>query len=266
MSSRRGIVLLVSAAVAIAVSAVPGGAHSQPVPSASTPTAAPIMSVAPADGAPQCVPGAQSACACGGGFEGFQQCADDGKRLGACNCAGPQRPSLVPMNFLSYRGDDSYTVEAGGQSCATPCTLLLTPGPRALHASGSGDVDAQFVMPHLPAQLRLAHDGSGPYVRAGAVLVPTGIIVAASMWAVGLACPGSSDGCYIANFTIWPVLGVSMMTTGIVLLAISGKHSTPNDSNRPEIIDASLEPRLRMTGLGLAPTTSGAVGALGFSF
>ena len=33
-----------------------------------------------------CIPGQQIACACGGGEEGFQVCAADGKSLGSCEC------------------------------------------------------------------------------------------------------------------------------------------------------------------------------------
>ena len=34
-----------------------------------------------------CVPGAQVACACGGGGSGVQVCAEDGSKLGPCDCA-----------------------------------------------------------------------------------------------------------------------------------------------------------------------------------
>jgi hypothetical protein len=273
MSHRRVHTSIFFAALtAAALLSVTGVVHADPprapapsVPAAST--AAPPASDAP----PRCVPGAQTACACGGGVEGFQQCAEDGNRFGACVCAAPQpfRPpsmSAVPMSFLSYRGNDAYTVEVGGQRCETPCTLVLRPGPTSLHASGSGEVVSEFVVPHLPAQLRLAHDASTGYIRAGAVLVPTGIVVASSMWALGLACNGYDGGCYVANFTIWPILGVSMMTTGIVLLAVSGKHRAPDGANRPEIVDGSAMPAIRMTGIGLAPTATGAAGGLQLEF
>ena len=200
-------------------------------------------------------------------------CGDDGKRYGVCVCAPPPppqpppRPSLVPMNFLAYRGDHSYAVQIGAQGCVTPCALLLPHGPTSVHVTGSGTFDTQFVMPHLASQIRLQQDDSGAYVTTGAILVPSGIVVAASMWAVGLACGQSSGSeCFATNVIFWPILGASMTTTGIVLLAVSGKHKAPFEANRPEILDANAAPSLRLTGVGLAPTQRGAVGGLGFAF
>ncbi len=273
---RYRMLLGVLFAVAVALLSVSSVARAQPAPLPPVPlTPAPLpparsaVPVVPIDAPERCVPGAQTACACGGGIQGFQTCADDGARFAACVCAQPPPPrgaSIAPLTFLSYRGTDSYTVQVGPQRCVTPCTLLVPAGPGSLHATGSGDIDAQFVMPHLSSQLRLQHDASGAYVIPGAVLVPTGIVVAASMWTIALACNGDDETCVIANLSVWPVLGAAMMTTGIVLLAVSGKHRPPGDANRPEILDASKEPPIRLTGIGLAPTSRGAVGGLGFAF
>jgi hypothetical protein len=49
-------------------------------------------------GASNCVPGAQTQCACPGGGTGVQICSDDGSRLGACsNCTMMQQPMMQPM-------------------------------------------------------------------------------------------------------------------------------------------------------------------------
>ena len=268
MTSKR-LCAALSAAVLVLVS---NEASAQPVPPPMPPPqplpAVPAAQVAPAESPSQCVPGLQIACACGGASTGYQVCAEDGRRFGACICTAspPARVSLVPMNFLAYHGDDSYQVDVGGQRCQTPCSLMLQPGPAKLGAKGSGELSTQFVVPHLPAQVRVAHDSSAAYVSAGAALVPTGIVVASAMWAIGFACNYNDSSCYVANFTVWPILGVSMMTSGIVLLALSGKHRIPSDANHPEILDGSAAPGVRMTGLGVAPSKSGAVGALGFQF
>ncbi len=48
--------------------------------------------------ATNCVPGAQTQCACPGGGSGIQICSDDGSRLGACsNCTMPAPQMMQPM-------------------------------------------------------------------------------------------------------------------------------------------------------------------------
>jgi len=40
------------------------------------------------DGSAECVPGRQEQCACPGGADGVQTCADDGQSFGTCDCGG----------------------------------------------------------------------------------------------------------------------------------------------------------------------------------
>jgi hypothetical protein len=47
--------------------------------------------------ASNCVPGAQSQCACPNGGSGVQVCVDDGSRLGSCDCAGVHRLGVREM-------------------------------------------------------------------------------------------------------------------------------------------------------------------------
>jgi hypothetical protein len=192
--------------------------------------------------------------------------------------ADPTLPPLVPgpterlregteVHFLAYRGEEAYAVTVGEQSCTTPCTLRLRPGPTKVHVIGPGESDLQVVVPHLTAQVRVSTGPPNWYLPAGAALIPTGLVVAAGMWAVGFACGfgPSSGGCMAVNFIGWPVLGVAMVVTGAVLLGLYNR-SQPLDANRPEILDARRPRRWRFEGFSLAPTRDGFAGALSLSF
>lgn len=172
----------------------------------------------------------------------------------------------VEIHFLAYRGEDDYFVDAGGQRCRTPCTIALLSGPTRIRASGTGDLNVQLVIPHLPAQVRLSHGAPAWHFPVGVTLIPTGIGVGASMWALGFACPRSGSACMIANFTAWPIVGVSMLIAGSVFAA-SANRAPPVDANRPEILDARLRrPGLRFTDFALGPTDTGVSSSLAFAY
>jgi hypothetical protein len=171
------------------------------------------------------------------------------------------RPAPVPVRVLAYKPENTYEVALGPMRCNTPCTLFLPPGQAPLVTAGAGKIEQQVIIPDRPSQIRLQHPDSRSFV-AGAVLVPVGLTVGASMWAVGFACGDS--GCLIANLVFWPVAGLSMMVTGIVLLA-SGR-SAPADANRVEVVARRKAPEFKLTSVGLAPTAGGASGGLTFSF
>ncbi|MBL8949717.1 MAG: hypothetical protein JNK82_03000 [Myxococcaceae bacterium] len=176
----------------------------------------------------------------------------------------PTRRDAVEIHFIAYDGADEYTVKVGSQSCTTPCTLVLKPGPTKMTATGSGDVEHQLVIPHSAAQVRVGHVAPGWYKPTGAVMLPVGIVLGASLWAVGLACGPFSDPCLAFNLVTWPVIGASMLVMGAVLLGQSGGRA-PIDANRAEILDAR-RPGLRFRGFSLAPLPGGFAGGLGFSF
>lgn len=193
--------------------------------------------------------------------------------------AEPTRPPLVPgseeqaaeggteMHFLAYQGEETYEVTVDGQSCTTPCTLRLRPGPTKVHLVGRGESDVQVVISHLTAQVRVSTGPPSWYTPAGAVFVPLGLVIAASMWAVGLACGFNNGGCMALNFTAWPVLGLTLFITGAVLLGL-GNRAQPLDANRAEILDdvPGRSRTLRFQGLSLALLRDGASGLLAFSF
>src|SRR5262249_55617508 len=136
------------------------------------------------------------------------------------------------------------------------------PGPARLETSGAGELSMDIVVPPRPAQIRLQHSDSTAFT-AGAILLPTGLVVGASLWSLAFVC--GSDTCQLLNLTVWPVLGGSAFITGIVLLAM-GKVTPANDANRVELVARGGAPRPRLTSFGLAPTEGGATGGLRFEF
>lgn len=147
----------------------------------------------------------------------------------------------VDVHFLSYDGEDDYRVTAQGQTCETPCTMWLKPGPTRMVAVGAGEVKAQFVVPHSAAQVRVATGGPSWYTPTGAVLVPLGLVMGASLWAFGFACGFQNGGCMAANFVGWPLVGVATTIIGAVLLHLARVKTPAVDANRPEILDALPE-------------------------
>jgi hypothetical protein len=173
-------------------------------------------------------------------------------------------PAQMPLHVLAYNAENSYEVALGGSSCTTPCTIMVAPGASTIRTRGAGELDLQVAVPPRPSQIRLQHTESSGYV-AGAVLLPTGIVVGASLWAVGLAC-SNNDGCLLGNLIAWPVLGASMMITGIVLLA-RGKVTPAPDANRVEIIARGGKPQLWLTSAGFTPAPhGGGTTGVGFAF
>lgn len=175
--------------------------------------------------------------------------------------------SLVEIHFLAYRADDQYTVRVHDDRCNTPCTLVLPSGPSTVHATGAGDIDQQFVVPHLSAQFRLSHGAPSWYLPLGAVFIPAGIVIGGGLWALGLACGYGSGagGCQVANFVGWPLLGIGMLISGSVLVSIAN-HGPAPDANRIEILDARARPHVRLTDIALAPMASGVSAGVGFAF
>src|SRR5262249_26011896 len=104
------------------------------------------------------------------------------------------------------------------------------------------------------------------YTVAGAIMVPLGAIMAAGMWALATTCRGFDGGCVVTNLTLWPVLGATTFFTGIGLLGYGATHHTQMDANRPEILDARRSTQLRLAGLGVAPSSTGASAAVQFAF
>jgi hypothetical protein len=173
-------------------------------------------------------------------------------------------PDRMPIHVLAYKAENSYEVALGGESCVTPCTLVLPSGPTTLKTRGAGELDLQLVIPPRPAQIRLQHIESASFI-AGAVLLPAGIVTGGSFWAFGLTC-SRDDTCLVTNLILWPVVGASAMIAGIVLLA-RGRTTPAADANRVELIARRGKPDLWLTSAGIAPVAGGGASAgVGFAF
>jgi hypothetical protein len=175
----------------------------------------------------------------------------------------PMQPRLsqVPIQVMAYKPELTFDVEIGPAKCTTPCTLTLPPGTAMLRASGPGKIEQPIVIPARPGVLRLHHADSSTFT-AGAILVPTGLVVGGSMWAFALLC--RDTGCTLTNLILWPVVGLTTLVTGIALLA-TGRVVPPADANRVEIVGRA-GPRFRVTSVGFAPTPGGASGGLTVEF
>ena len=151
-------------------------------------------------------------------------------------------------------------ITIGFQSCKLPCRMYLVPGLQPVIASGRRSLVSHVEVTPNAARINFV-DVTGAYRTAGAVLIPTGIIAASSLWALGLACRSNSS-CTVANFVAWPLLGFTAMMTGIGLLG----YSAGRDRYRLRAVTAlpPVSSRLRLTGVAAAPTTAGA--AMGASF
>lgn len=165
--------------------------------------------------------------------------------------AAPRHPDGTEIHFLAYKGEDRYAVTVGDQSCETPCTLRLKPGPTTVHLIGFGEGDVQVVIPHLTAQVRVNTGPPSWYLPAGAVMVPVGLVIAATMWMVAFACGNNSGACVALNAVTWPAFGMAIFITGAVLLGLSNR-AQPLDANRAEILDARLERPRRIGELAFA--------------
>jgi hypothetical protein len=174
----------------------------------------------------------------------------------------PPLSGPTAVHLLSYNPKEEFKVQVGPESCTTPCTIHALPGAVRLKAIGPDELDLQVVVPPRPAQIRLQAADSRRFYT-GAALLPSGLVMGAGLWALGLACGQFDSGCVIANFVIWPVSGLALTVAGIVLLA-TGRTNPPPDANRFELV-AGKRP-VRITGLNFAPRPGGAAGTLGLEF
>ena len=173
----------------------------------------------------------------------------------------PPPPRVEPPVLIEIGGSESpfSAVTVGWQSCRVPCRLYVAPGLQPVIATGKASFITHVEVPRSSARLDLV-DLTRSYRVAGAILIPTGIATAASLWAFGLAC-GRNSGCAVANFTVWPVLGIAAMFTGIGLLGYAARRDRYGLRATPITQPVGA---LRLTGLAAAPTADGA--ALGASF
>jgi hypothetical protein len=192
--------------------------------------------------------------------------------------AAPPTPGRRPrtevaVSFLPVDGADSFRVSVGGKACTAPCTLQLLPGFYQLETSGADQLRMDLNVPDTPGTVHLVQSGN-KYFAPGVVLTVLGPLVAASLWAVSVACPldattGTQDQtCVTANQVVWPIVGAGMLFTGIGLLAYYGNHVVTKASVEVASDDppAGGVPRLQFASAGFQPMHNGGAGGVSFSF
>lgn len=158
----------------------------------------------------------------------------------------PLRGVRYPVYFSAYDEDDQYEVNTDEGTCRTPCVFDMATGTHSVRASGG--IKTEITVAGY-SRVRLQR-GSELETVLGAVLIPTGTLIGAGMWALALGC--DSGACSVANIVTWPIIGAGVLTTGIVLLAIA--DDVPEDANRVEtiglapVITPDTNGRLRATG------------------
>jgi hypothetical protein len=193
-------------------------------------------------------------------------------------CVDPRPPSSLPASAPAATAQQGMTapgavlvvikadpesirhITIGGYTCGVPCQTRLAPGVYVVIASGRDSFAGHLTVPDNRAQVEFVlEDARRPYRIAGSVMVPLGIAVGFSMWALGLACPRkdgeASISCWLGNLIAWPIIGGITMITGIAFLAYAAGGRT-----ELRLVEGEREgraPRLRLTGLGLVPSPSG---------
>lgn len=175
----------------------------------------------------------------------------------------PEPPRVDPPAVVEVGGDEPHftTVTIGFQSCRLPCRMYVPPGLQPVIASGRASLVSHVDVPRAAVRIDLV-DITGRYRVAGAILIPVGIVTASSLWAIGLGCL-RTPGCEVANYILWPVLGVASMFTGIGLLG----YAAGRDRYGVRVTLATPAPTgPRLTGIAAAPTADGAAMAASFAF
>jgi hypothetical protein len=176
--------------------------------------------------------------------------------------AAPPRLELpVPVEVGGEDLPFTY-VTVGSQSCKAPCRLYVQPGLQPVIASGKSSFISHVEVPRSGARLDL-WDRTGGYRIAGAILIPTGLLTGSGLWALAYACSNNA-GCAVANFTVWPVLGIAAFFTGVSLLGYAANHDRFGLRIAPAAQSACGG--LRLTGIAAAPTADGAAMAASFAY
>jgi hypothetical protein len=176
-------------------------------------------------------------------------------------------PEPVSVAFRSTVPNTGFDVSVGGQSCDTPCSLNLLPGPYQLRASGSDTLKYGILVPKTGGIVRLRPAGNN-LILPGTLLMILGAVTA-PLGAVGVACE-QLPGCTSAQAVVWPVLGMAMFWTGVGLLGYASTHALtrlfvePFYGDDPSATVTGFH--LRLASVGLQPIANGAMGALALSF
>ena len=177
-----------------------------------------------------------------------------------------------PIRFVAD-GTESFVAAVAGQSCRTPCVLALAPGEHQLIASGTSPLNLRIRVPHAPGVVRL-YDPERAVLIAGAVILPLGAAIGATLWAPIFAqarppsethCPDCNFGLFVEGLTASVVVGSVFVITGVGLFGYWATHQNSDAAVDVEGTDPHLL-SLRLTSVGLLPSRNGLSTGVAFSF
>jgi hypothetical protein len=173
----------------------------------------------------------------------------------------PPERKVVPVEILS--DDDALHVAVGKDSCETPCLLHLVPGVHSM-VLNSDDRKVSFTVPEGPGVVRLpTHPRK--YLVTGIVLTALGTVMAGTFWTAAYGCMEGDFGCVLANLIIWPIVGGTLLVTGIGYLGYYGTHQISKVDVDATLAD-SQTPRLTLSSIGFQPLRNGGAAGVRFSF
>jgi hypothetical protein len=180
----------------------------------------------------------------------------------------PVRSDRIPVAFYGELSAYHFTVTVDGQSCQTPCTLFLQPGPTKIEATGYEHMNLDLYVPRAQSEVMLKPAGERFFVP-GIVLTAVGVVVAGGGWTFQYACPGGGldfpiNPCATTNVIVWPIVGGALAFTGVGLLASYSLHL----GSRSEVIvvDSDASPSFQLASVGFQPLAHGGAAGAVFSF
>jgi hypothetical protein len=189
---------------------------------------------------------------------------------GVAPVAEPARPGKVRVDFIADRPNESFHVIVGQGSCETPCSMQLTSGAHLLSLDGADRLQLSMYVPVAPGTVRLVRSGNR-FLVPGVLLTIAGVIIGASMWAVGADCgfaeSAASISCETANFALWPTLGAAMFATGVGFLSYSTSHQISKVDVDVETPPAETKGQgVKLSSIGFQPQRGGGTMGLGLAF
>ena len=164
--------------------------------------------------------------------------------------------SLIPTYFEKH--NQITHVSVNSQACTMPCRLWLPRGIYPVSAHGKASGVGHLVI-NRPTKIEFINQRTG-YRTTGATLVPIGLITPTLVSLIKTCSENGQQtdpGCLIAHMTIWPILSVTLLVTGVSLLVYaSGAPLKPH-----QVVSSHSQPKrfqkLWLSGIDFGPTLSG---------
>jgi hypothetical protein len=172
-------------------------------------------------------------------------------------------PRVEPPVFVDiYRDNEDFSqVTIGQHTRKLPARFSVQPGVYPFIAAGKMSFVTHVEVPPRASRLEIV-DVTGPYRIVGAIMIPTGLAVAASLWPIGFTC--FTADCVRAHFAVWPTLGLVTFFTGIGLLAYA--RSRDRFGVRVTSTVRAASAGLRLTGIDAGATIGGGALSTAFTF